>query len=603
VRGVSSGGSAKYTTDPRLRVTRTGRRAVRLPNPAERGKLLGFREREHVSTGTADSSNPGQVPAGTPLRGEIIADKYEVEGLVGAGGMGVVVAARHRQLGQTVAIKLLLGDGDGTRPDEARARFLREAQAAARLRSDHVVRIYDVGTLENGAPFMVMELLEGVDLGALIDLVGQLPIETAADYVVQACRAVTTAHKSGIVHRDLKPSNLFVGKRSDGADLIKVLDFGISKAVATDGKLEASLTTTRTVVGSPYYMSPEQVRDAKRVDARTDVWSLGMILYELLSGRPAFEADTLPAICAAIAADVPTPIRELRPDVPVELGDAIMRCLEKNLALRVQSVDELMTLLDPFVPRTGSMTPSLVDAALAERGAGRRVSQEAPTMSPEVLPSSREAGSPSGDSGVRAVRSTDATGPTLLSPVSAPQGRTARKRSLLWIAVGAAVLAAVVGWAAVAGWDRPAPDSAIEQAPADPTPSPKPFRLVIDSEPPSAAVFEGEQSLGETPLSLSISGISVRSEPRVFTVVKPGYRPYTVIQGPTETDARVVAKLTAVPVAIGGPASAVPSAAPPPLAPSRRAGIPAPRVVPRPPKPARTSTNPAPPPSDIRLER
>src|SRR5437773_10995612 len=152
---------------------------------------------------------------------------------------------------------------------------------------------------------MVMELLRGEDLATLLERQGPAPVEVAVEYVVQACDAVAEAHVTGIVHRDLKPSNLFVSRRSDGRPLVKVLDFGISKAIEGSHAFQGNLTEPRSVVGSPYYMSPEQVRDAKRVDARTDVWSLGMILYELMTGEPAFNADTLPGICAAIAADTP----------------------------------------------------------------------------------------------------------------------------------------------------------------------------------------------------------------------------------------------------------------------------------------------------------
>jgi eukaryotic-like serine/threonine-protein kinase len=566
-----------------------------------------------VSTGSSDTvgSHLGsQFPTGIPVRGEILADKYVVEGVVGTGGMGVVVAARHRQLGQTVAIKLLLGQEDEGRQDESRARFLREAQAAACLRSDHVVRIYDVGTLASGAPFMVMELLEGIDLGDMLDVMGPLPCETAVDYLVQACRAVATAHQAGIVHRDLKPSNLFVSKRSDGADLIKVLDFGISKSVLPN-ELDASLTTTRSVVGSPYYMSPEQVRDAKRVDARTDVWSLGMILYELIAGRPAFEADTLPAICAAIAADPPTPIHELRPELPIPLGQAIMRCLEKNLTLRVQSVDELVTLLAPFRPSRGAAPASLLDAAMAQRTRTTvPVSADAATLAPEWHGVSRPGKAPTVDSGVRPVDSADGvTDPTLRSPQSEPQAPPRRSRRAPLIAAGLAGLAGLVAIFVLRAQfaesepavESPAatvrPSEPLTERDIDPPSQGAAFQLLIDSDPSGGEVFEGDQRLGTAPVSVGISPRSVQSEPRRFTVRKKGHHPYTVIQGPSDGDVRVVARLTAVP-------EVAPSADPPtpsPVTPSRPRTKSAVRPASRPPSPATTRTeSPAP---DIRLER
>jgi eukaryotic-like serine/threonine-protein kinase len=318
-------------------------------------------------------------PSGSTLRpaspspGDVLAGKYRVEGTVGKGGMGVVLSAQHLQLGQKVAIKLLLAHPSEREP--ASTRFLREARAAAGLHSDHVVRIYDLGTLENGVPFMVMELLRGSDLGTLIDTRGPLPINLALEYVLQACDAIAEAHALGIIHRDLKPSNLFLTRRSDGEPLIKVLDFGISKALGPDAQLEGDLTATRTVLGSPFYMSPEQVRDSKSVDSRSDVWALGVILQELLTGEPAFCADTFPGICAAIVADPPESIRLHRPDVPEEVEAVVRRCLEKNPRDRFQSVPELMRALEALVPRRSRSLPSLPPVS-GDRG----VSTNAPTV-------------------------------------------------------------------------------------------------------------------------------------------------------------------------------------------------------------------------------
>ncbi|HEX7669385.1 MAG TPA: serine/threonine-protein kinase, partial [Polyangiaceae bacterium] len=329
-----------------------------------------------------DSDEPLNVPA----IGTIIAGKYRVDGVVGAGGMGVVVAAEHITLGQSVAIKLLTLAGlDAARATESRARFVREGRAAARLTSDHVVRVHDVGTLDDGAPFMVMELLRGDDLGNVIAKHGPCPPDLAVEYVVQACDAVGEAHGHGIVHRDLKPSNLFVTKRSDGHPVVKVLDFGISKAMAQGSDpFEGSLTATRTVVGSPYYMSPEQVRDAKRVDARSDIWSLGMILYELLVGEPAFNADTLPGICAAIAADAPQPVRERRADVSPDLEAIVMRCLEKDAGKRFQTVAELVRALAPFLPANSGVSTAVYTTRRLEEAAVKQPRSRAALDEPTI---------------------------------------------------------------------------------------------------------------------------------------------------------------------------------------------------------------------------
>ena len=280
--------------------------------------------------------------------GEILAGRYLVDKVLGQGGMGVVVAGRHLQLGNRVAIKFLLAEA--AHHPEATARFLREARAAVQIQSEHVARVSDVGTLDNGAPYMVMEFLNGSDLAkVLAERHGPFAIDEAIDYLLQACEAIAEAHALGIVHRDLKPANLFLTRRADGSPLVKVLDFGISKITAGQGA-DANMTATASVMGSPAYMSPEQVRSAKNVDTRTDIWSLGMILYEFLAGRPAFEAETMSGLLAQIVADPPTPLRVRRPDVPARLEAVVMRCLEKDLARRTRDVVEFAQAVLPFSP-------------------------------------------------------------------------------------------------------------------------------------------------------------------------------------------------------------------------------------------------------------
>ncbi|HEY3500068.1 MAG TPA: serine/threonine-protein kinase, partial [Polyangiaceae bacterium] len=212
--------------------------------------------------------------------GQVLAGKYAVERVLGRGGMGVVVAAQHLQLFHHVAIKLMLPEVAAN--SEAVLRFVREARAVTRIKSEHVVRVSDVGTLDSGEPFMVMEYLEGADLGALLLQRGPLPIAEAAEYVLQACDAIAEAHALGIIHRDLKPPNLYLSRRADGSPVVKVLDFGISKAQTAAGD---AMTRTSALMGSPLYMSPEQMTSSRDVDPRSDIWSLGIILYKLVSGR------------------------------------------------------------------------------------------------------------------------------------------------------------------------------------------------------------------------------------------------------------------------------------------------------------------------------
>ena len=281
--------------------------------------------------------------------GQLVAGKYRIQQMLGRGGMGVVMAALHEQLNQHVALKFLTDDA--YQQPEAVARFLREARSAVQIQSEHVARVMDVGTLESGAPYIVMEYLRGLDLKEVSTRRGPLPITEAVDYVLQACDAVAEAHSLGIIHRDLKPSNLFLTERPDGSPMVKVLDFGISKALNGGRGGETSkqqMTASAAIMGSPQYMSPEQIRSSKNVDARADVWALGTILHELVAGCPAYVADTVPGLLAMIVADAPPPLSSVRPDAPLELEAIILRCLEKDRERRFANVAEFARALERF---------------------------------------------------------------------------------------------------------------------------------------------------------------------------------------------------------------------------------------------------------------
>jgi serine/threonine-protein kinase len=262
--------------------------------------------------------------------------------------MGVVVAATDQQLERRVAIKFLLAEY--AQHAEAAQRFLREARSAVKIQSEHVARVIDVGTLETGSPYMVMEYLEGRDLAALIDTRQQISIEDAVAYVLEACDAIAEAHSVGIVHRDLKPANLFLAQQPDGSARIKVLDFGISKATVAGGATDPSLTRTSSMMGSPLYMSPEQMKSAKNVDPRTDVWALGVILYELLTLEPPFYAESIPELSAKVLLEEPTAIRALRPEVPPQLQSVVQRALAKTPAARFETVADFAAALAAFGP-------------------------------------------------------------------------------------------------------------------------------------------------------------------------------------------------------------------------------------------------------------
>jgi eukaryotic-like serine/threonine-protein kinase len=296
--------------------------------------------------------------------GDIIAGKYQVIKLIGSGGMGFVVSATHVELGEVVALKFLRPEA--LLIDELVERFAREARAAAKIRSEHVARVFDVGVMPDGVPFIVMEHLAGQDLADVLQERGPLPIKVAVEYVMQACEALAAAHASGVVHRDIKPENLFLTKHAQGLDFIKILDFGISKVALAPGK--RGFVRTMMPLGSPVYMSPEQIRSSEHVDARTDIWSLGCVLFELLTGTVAFNEPSLMQLSAAILEHDPVPLRELLPDAPVELEDVVMRCLEKDVDKRYGNIAELAIALYPFAPRRSRISAERCYHALKNAG-------------------------------------------------------------------------------------------------------------------------------------------------------------------------------------------------------------------------------------------
>jgi eukaryotic-like serine/threonine-protein kinase len=290
--------------------------------------------------------------------GERIAGKYVVERVIGEGGMGLVVAARHVELDQVVAIKFLLPQI--AEHATAAQRFRREARAAARIRGEHACRILDVATLDSGVPYMVMEYLEGCDLSTELLRRRRLPPEEAVDYLLQACEALAEAHAGGIVHRDLKPGNFFLAVRSDGTRCLKVLDFGVSKLLSDSDGGGMGLTSTASMIGSPLYMSPEQLESAKDVDARTDIWGLGCVLYELVTGRTPFLADSLAQLTHAVLSAQPPSCATLGIHVPEGLEMIIMRALSKRREQRFASVAELARALVPYGPAHGAVSAARV---------------------------------------------------------------------------------------------------------------------------------------------------------------------------------------------------------------------------------------------------
>ncbi|MBX3229071.1 MAG: protein kinase [Labilithrix sp.] len=316
--------------------------------------------------------------------GSVLAGKYRVDKILGEGGMGVVVAATHLQIDEPVAVKFL--HAHLAKESELVARFQREAKAARKIRSEHVVRILDVGELENGAPFMVMEYLAGTDLDAFLRNQGPQSVSDAVDFVLQACEALAEAHVQGMVHRDLKPANLFIARRADQTPLVKVLDFGISKVTGEGGADLGVTKTNSAVLGSPLYMAPEQMRSLRDVDARTDIWALGVIIHELLTGAPPFSGTTLPELCATILQDPPVPVRTLRPDVPPGLEAAIERCLQKEPAHRYPDVAALAMELHSFASLAGRASAERIFGVYRAAGVPRASKPPTAAESARTMP-------------------------------------------------------------------------------------------------------------------------------------------------------------------------------------------------------------------------
>jgi serine/threonine-protein kinase len=428
------------------------------------------------------------MAAREPKPGDVLANKYRVRRILGKGGMGLVVLATDLALDRQVALKTLLPALAAE--EESVARFIREARAAVMLTSEHSVRVYEVGTREDGTPFMAMEMLRGRDLRAILKEVGRVPVHAAVDYVLQAAEGLAEAHALGMVHRDIKPSNLFVTRRADGSHLIKVLDFGLAKAPEQrEGK---QLTSTSAVFGSPEYMSPEQTKGAKSVDARADIWALGVTLYELVAGVCPFTAPSTPELFIQILQQSPRPPHTLFADIPLDLSTAILRCLEKEREARFSDLVELANALEPFgAPSShgSARRIELVSYSTGERTAESETDPQTPDL-PRV--------------------DSQATTETAMSHDSSPR-RT--RRVLVSSALGALAMAAV----GVTAFVMVAPQSmsTTSSANADSTNASVPAIEKSGSPslaltPPALAPVPGAASSGD---AASPSGASTRNAP------------------------------------------------------------------------------------------
>jgi eukaryotic-like serine/threonine-protein kinase len=340
--------------------------------------------------GSESAAGPVELSPTPPIAmGGVVADKYRVDRVIGFGGMGIVCAGTHVELGTPIAIKFVRPERGGD--ERAVARFLTEARSAAQLKSQFACRVMDCGRLPSGTPYIVMELLQGADLRTLVDQQGPLPIEDAVSYALQACEALAEAHAKHIVHRDVKPENLFLTEGPDATPLLKVLDFGISKQ---GGPLASNRVHTEPTenMGSPFHMSPEQMIDPAGVDSRTDIWSLGVVLYEVLTGQLPFSGDTTPQLCANVMTTQPIPPQLHREEIPDGLSQVILRCLQKDRAHRYADVAELGLALKPFGGAASSLAAARVERILGRTPAP--ASAEVPALPGHELDS--QPGEPSG---------------------------------------------------------------------------------------------------------------------------------------------------------------------------------------------------------------
>ena len=293
-----------------------------------------------------------QVPTGPREEdvpeGEILAGKYRAERVLGAGGMGVVVRVTHLEGPGVFALKFLRPSV--ARDSSAAKRFRREAEAAGRIESPHVVKISDVGELASGSPYLVMEYLEGTTLDARISGEMRLPLEQACDLALQIAEGLAAAHAMGVIHRDIKPANLYLLADPDGGELLKIADFGVSKILDPEGPEGPNLTRTQTSIGSPLYMSPEQMRSARSADFRADQWSLGAVLYRMATGHLPFDAKSLPRLCVQVLSADFVPVAERCPELPAEFAAATERCFRLAPAERYA---DIAALAEAFVPFAG----------------------------------------------------------------------------------------------------------------------------------------------------------------------------------------------------------------------------------------------------------
>ncbi len=486
---------------------------------------------------TDDSSEA----ASARLVGTVLDGKYRVERVLGAGGMGYVVAASHVDLGTKVAIKFMIPEL--AEDKSAVSRFMREARASVRITGEHVARILDVSRMLDGTPYMVMEYLEGCDLAAVLESHGRLDPPVAVDYVLQACEAIAEAHRIGIVHRDLKPSNLFLTQRADGSPVVKVLDFGISK-VRIEGVEETKLTATQTLLGSPTYMSPEQVRRADSVDARSDIWTLGVILFELLTDSLPFVAESHMSVLAAVVSDPIPDVKEMIPWVDPGLAEVVQRCLVRDPNERIQDLGQLARELAPYAPPGALSSIDRITNVLARSDSD--VTPQGLSRRPEITPgagsrSRKTTGNeetvdatpnprsqPGGVETLEAETARSATPAAALVTAHGAEGRASNKRLFVGFAVAVLVVVGGASYALsgsskgeeAAQPEEPAPESLEAAQPAIEAAQPARAAVEDTNESPAASTSSSTQPAPDGP-----EDATKDDSPATNTATTPAKRP------------------------------------------------------------------------------
>ena len=486
------------------------------------------------------SSDPNIT--GGPEPGSTLAGKYLVEEVLGIGGMGVVVAAKHLQLDQKVAIKYLLPQA--LQNPEVVERFAREARSAAKIRGEHVARVIDVSKFDDGSPYMVLEYLEGNDLAKQLEKHGPLQPSDAVRYLLETCEALAQAHAAKIVHRDLKPSNLFLAEQPDKRAIIKVLDFGISK---TADPQSAALTKTSALMGTAFYMSPEQLIAPKTVDHRSDIWSLGVILYELLTGKPPFMGESVPEIIGGILSNSPESLRTKRPDLPAGIEAVVTKCMQTKADDRYQSVATLAAALGPYAADRDRISVEAIARVLGETIA--KTGTSSPPARASTVPSA-----------VLPVATAPTVAAVTVNGLSTSTITEKPKRGMMpLVAIGAVVVIAGVGGGIFLSKQKSAADDTKSVAVGlTPSNDPKPASSAL----PAAASAAPTSTTVLTPIPTETAAApSATSSAKVGVAATPGTRPTPGATTTAKTPASAAAPVASANPPPSPPASATPAAA------------------------------------------